>query len=122
MTLKIKRIRKTEAIDDLPIPLPIFLTDEFQIWYYAILDEHTVLVVSTDSCQVQTFDETFNGKYSVTFDELQPCTAEEFQEIYLQIRLRIYQADHAYQTMLQPAGLPMSAFSVEKNGHLKAAS
>ncbi len=98
MSLKIKRIYKNETLENLPTELPCFLTDEFQIWYYAVLDADTVLVVSSNSCQVQTFDETFNSKYSVTFDELSLCNVAEFDEVYSQVRKSLTQADQLFQT------------------------
>ncbi len=98
MTLKIKRIYRTETLDNLPVQLPLYLTDEFAVWHYAVLDTETVLVVSSNSCQVQTFDETFNSKYSVTFDELTVCTAADFDEAYAPIRENMTRADQMYHT------------------------
>ncbi|MCU0355209.1 MAG: hypothetical protein MUD08_15945 [Cytophagales bacterium] len=93
MPLRIKHTETTETFRLLNSQLPLYLTDEFQVWHYAVLDERTVLVISSNSCQVQTFDETFNTKYAVDFDELVPCPAEDFHAVYHRVRDRIVQAD-----------------------------
>lgn len=120
MSLKIKRIQKTESYESLRMPFPTYLTDEFQVWHYALLDSETVLVVSPNTCQVQTFAETFNGKYSVEFDELQPCSPEEFQEIYAHTRLKIYQADQKYQASTKETHVTLPQWGRE--GEMRAAS
>jgi|GEM_PF-3966779 len=99
MSLRFKHIEKNETYRVLQNQFPLYLTDEFQVWYYAVLDPDTVLVVSSNSCQVQSFDETFNSKYSVAFDELSACGAAEFHHIYTNLRARIAQADHKYQAL-----------------------
>lgn len=122
MALKIKRIHITETMDNLSTRLPLYLTDEFHIWHYAILDEDTVLVISPDSCQVQTFDETFNSKYSVDFDELGVCDGIEFNDVYNQVRESLLQADLKYRTSISVAKPSFAEFFIENSDHLRAAS
>jgi hypothetical protein len=102
MTLKIKRIHTTETLDSLPVALPCYLTDEFQVWYYAVLDSDTVVIVSSNSCQIQTFDETFNSKYSVGFDELTPCAVSDFDEVYTKVRDSLLHANQLYLSNRRP--------------------
>ena len=103
MPLRIKHTETTETFRLLSSQLPLYLTDEFKVWHYAVLDEQTVMVVSSSSCQVQTFDETFNTKYAVDFGELASCPAEEFHAIYRHVRDRIVQADRQLHDT-QPTG------------------
>ncbi|MDJ1472462.1 hypothetical protein [Xanthocytophaga flava] len=122
MALKIKRRLTTETIDNLATTLPLYLTDEFNIWYYAVLDENTVLVVSCDSCQVQTFDETFNSKYSIDFDELKKCDAASFNEVYSHTRERLGDADRKLQSSLAVSKSTFTELFIESADHLRAAS
>ncbi len=108
MAIQIKRTHTSEEFHLLRTSLPLYLTDEFQVWHYAVLDEETVLVVSENSCQVQSFNETFNHKYSVDFDELYPCQAEEFQNTYGQVRAKIRRADEQHHTALHRFSLRLS--------------
>ena len=108
MAIHIKRTHTSEEFHLLRTSLPLYLTDEFQVWHYAVLDEETVLVVSENSCQVQSFNETFNHKYSVDFDELYPCQAEEFQKTYGQVRAKIRRADQQHHAALHRFSLRLS--------------
>jgi hypothetical protein len=108
MAIQIKRTQVSEEFHLLNTALPLYLTDEFQVWHYAVLDEETVLVISSNSCQVQSFDETFNGKYSVAFDELYPCEAGDFQEVYAEVRSKIHRADQQHYASLNRFNLRLS--------------
>lgn len=108
MAIKIKRTQVSEEFHLLRTSLPLYLTDEFQVWHYAVLEEETVLVVSDNSCQVQSFDETFNHKYSVDFDELYPCQSEEFQNVYAQVRAKIRRADQQHHAALHRFSLRLA--------------
>lgn len=108
MAIQIKSTCISEEFRLLGTALPLYLIDEFQVWHYAVLDEQTVLVISANSCQVQTFDETFNGKYSVAFDELYPCEADDFQEVYAEVRSKIRRADSQHYASLNRFNLRLS--------------